>query len=146
MSKSWRTALAVGVARRSDRSHIRRRREVHHRRRHQERLDRAQRPEQSSEESAQGQSGPAAGPPGRPDRRAQRVRSSLSTTVRSQDFAADGSGLARGEVRCPAGMVATGGTVSPGLLFTITDLPSSDGAGWVGEAGGSTRATECGSR
>jgi hypothetical protein len=63
--------------------------------------------------------------------------SSLSTTVRSQDFTADGSGLARGEVRCPAGMVATGGTVSPGFdTFTITDLPSSDGAGWVGEAGG----------
>ena len=62
--------------------------------------------------------------------------SSLSTTVRSQNFAADGSGLARGEVRCPAGMVATGGTVSPGFLFTITDLPSTDGAGWIGEAGG----------
>jgi hypothetical protein len=63
---------------------------------------------------------------------------SISTTVRSQDFAADGSNLARGEVRCPAGMVAVGGTVSPGLLFTVTDLPSADGGGWTGEAVGDT--------
>ena len=85
-----------------------------------------------------GRTGPAgpAGPAGPVGPQGPAGPSSISTTVRSQDFTADGLGRARGEVRCPAGMVATGGTVSPGFLFTLTDLPSSDGAGWVGEAGG----------
>jgi hypothetical protein len=85
-----------------------------------------------------GLAGPAgaAGPQGPVGPQGPAGPSSLSTTVRSEDFAADGTGTARGEVRCPAGMVATGGTVSPGFLFTITDLPSTDGAGWVGEAEG----------
>lgn len=62
--------------------------------------------------------------------------SSLSTTVRSQTFTSDGSGNARGEVRCLDGMVATGGGVSPGVLFTVTDEPSSDARGWRGAADG----------
>ncbi len=75
-------------------------------------------------QGAQGPSGPQ-GPAG---------PSSLNTTVRSQSFTADGTGSARGEVRCPDGMVATGGGVSPGLLLTVTDEPSSDGRGWTGAA------------
>jgi hypothetical protein len=61
---------------------------------------------------------------------------SLSTTVASQLFTADGSGEARGEVRCPSGMVAVGGSVSPGATFVTTDLPSGDGRGWIGDAFG----------
>lgn len=61
---------------------------------------------------------------------------SIGTTVRTQDFAAPAFGTARGEVRCPDGMVAVGGSVSPGeSTFVITDLPSTDGRGWTGSAG-----------
>jgi hypothetical protein len=60
---------------------------------------------------------------------------SISTTVRRADFTSDGSGTARGEVRCPDGMVAVGGSVSQGAdLYTVTTVPSDDGRGWVGEA------------
>jgi len=105
-----------------------------------ERLDRSQRPQQSGEKSAQRESralrrcrlGPAgpAGPQG------PAGPASLSTTIRSQNFISGGGGSANGEVRCPDGMVATGGGVSPGALFTVTDEPSSDGRGWVGAADG----------
>ena len=61
---------------------------------------------------------------------------SLSTTVRSADFIADGTGTATGEVRCPDGMVVTGGGVSPNDLFTVTDQPSTDARGWRGVANG----------
>jgi hypothetical protein len=86
-----------------------------------------------------GQTGPA-GPAGATGPQGPAGPASLSTTVRSADFTAV-SNEARGEVRCPDGMVAVGGTVSPGDLFTITDLPSSDGRGWVGDAVGPNGAT-----
>ncbi|MFL5819042.1 MAG: hypothetical protein ACJ76L_15790 [Conexibacter sp.] len=84
-----------------------------------------------------GRAGPsgAAGPQGPVGPQGPAGPSSLSTTVRSQTFTADGGGSARGEVRCPTGMVATGGGVSPGLtLVTVTDEPSGDGQGWTGAA------------
>jgi hypothetical protein len=60
---------------------------------------------------------------------------SISTTVRSADFTSDGSGIARGEVRCPDGMVAVGGSVSQGAdLYTVASGPSADGRGWTGDA------------
>jgi hypothetical protein len=81
-----------------------------------------------------GKTGPA-GPTGPTGLQGPAGPSSLSTTVRSQAFTADSGGSARGEVRCPAGMVATGGGVSPGLtLVTVTDEPSGDGQGWTGAA------------
>jgi hypothetical protein len=54
--------------------------------------------------------------------------------VRTADFVAPAFGSARGEVRCPDGMVATGGSVSTAPLVVIADLPSADGRGWTGEA------------
>lgn len=76
---------------------------------------------------AQGPAGPqgAAGPAG---------PNSIATTVRSASFAAPADDFADGEVRCPAGMVATGGSLSPGALVEAFDGPSTDGRGWVGSA------------
>lgn len=77
----------------------------------------------------------ATGPAGPAGAQGPAGPSSLSTTVRSQNFPANGAGDASGEVRCPDGMVAVGGSVSPGVdLFTVTDRPSDDGRGWVGLA------------
>jgi hypothetical protein len=60
---------------------------------------------------------------------------SLSTTVRSKDFPAPANDTVTGEVRCPDGMVATGGSVSPGEpMYVVTDVPSADGRGWIGTA------------
>jgi hypothetical protein len=90
-----------------------------------------------------GQTGPA-GPAGATGPQGPAGPASLSTTIRSQNFTITDPGTARGEVRCPAGMIVVGGGVSPGALFTVTDEPSSDGAGWVGVAdgpGGTMRVT-----
>ncbi len=78
----------------------------------------------------QGTAGPAGatGPAGAPG------PASLSTTVRTKELFAPANDLASGEVRCPAGMVAIGGSVAPGALYTVVDLPSSDGRGWIGVA------------
>jgi len=79
-----------------------------------------------------GRVGPA-GPAGAAGPQGPAGPSSLSTTVRTEDFTADSSGETSGEVRCPDGMVAVGGSVSPGRrLYVVTDLPSPDGRGWVG--------------
>jgi hypothetical protein len=59
---------------------------------------------------------------------------SLSTTIKSGVFSALPEDFADGEVRCPAGMTATGGSLSPGALIPVFDGPSSDGGGWVGSA------------
>jgi hypothetical protein len=60
--------------------------------------------------------------------------SSLSTTIRAGEFSAPPEDFADGEVRCPAGMIATGGSLSPGALIPVFDAPSADGGGWVGSA------------
>jgi len=85
-----------------------------------------------------GRAGPAgaAGPQGPMGPQGPAGPSSLSTTLRSQSVTIGAPGTARAEVRCPAGMIVVGGGVSPGQLFTVTDEPSSDGAGWVGWADG----------
>jgi hypothetical protein len=70
----------------------------------------------------------AAGTPGAPG------PASIATTVRSQQFVAPPNDFADGEVRCPNGMVAVGGSVSPGALAPVFDAPSPDGRGWVGSA------------
>jgi hypothetical protein len=84
-----------------------------------------------------GKTGPAgaAGPQGPVGPQGPAGPSSLATTIRSQNFTADGAGSASGEVRCPDGMVAVGGSLSSGPnLYTVSDGPSGDGRGWVGEA------------
>jgi hypothetical protein len=73
---------------------------------------------------AQGPTGPQ-GPAG---------PSSLATFTRTQEFVAPANDFAEGEVRCPAGMVATGGSVSVGALEPVFDAPSGDGRGWIGSA------------
>lgn len=85
----------------------------------------------------QGRTGPAgpSGPTGPGGPQGPAGPSSLSTTVRTKDVVAPPFGVATGEVRCPDGMVALGGSASPGPLFVITDLPSGDGRGWTGSAG-----------
>ena len=60
--------------------------------------------------------------------------SSIATTVIAQSFDALPQDFADGEVRCPDGMVATDGSVSPGALIPVFDAPSSDGRGWIGSA------------
>ena len=83
-----------------------------------------------------GSTGPAGatGPQGPAGGQGPAGPSSLSTTLRSADFTAPVSGTATGEVRCPDGMVATGGSVSPRALYTAIDQPSADGRGWTGAA------------
>jgi hypothetical protein len=81
-----------------------------------------------------GQTGPA-GPQGPAGAQGPAGPASLSTTVRSKDFPAAANDTVTGEVRCPDGMVATGGSVSPGEpMYVVTDVPSTDGRGWVGTA------------
>jgi hypothetical protein len=58
--------------------------------------------------------------------------SSLSTRVLWGEFFAAPEDFADGEVRCPAGMVAIGGSVSLGGFVPVYDAPSDDGRGWVG--------------
>ncbi|MGN6189826.1 MAG: hypothetical protein ACTHOE_13095 [Conexibacter sp.] len=86
-----------------------------------------------------GKTGPAGaagpqGPAGPAGAQGPAGPSSLSTTLRSADFTAPVHGTASGEVRCPDGMVAVGGSVSPQALYTAIDQPSTDGHGWVGAA------------
>jgi hypothetical protein len=76
---------------------------------------------------AQGPSGPS-GPSGPAGPQA------ISTVVRSQQFYAPPFDFAEGEVRCPDGMVALGGSLSPGGLSEAYDWPSADGRGWAGSA------------
>ncbi|HKG04677.1 MAG TPA: hypothetical protein VKB03_16010 [Conexibacter sp.] len=88
-----------------------------------------------------GQPGPAgapgpAGPQGAAGPQGPAGPGSISTTVRSQSVTADGTGIAIGDVHCPAGMVATGGSVWSNVAFVIVDRPTSDGAGWTGVAAG----------
>jgi hypothetical protein len=75
---------------------------------------------------AQGPTGPQ-GPAG---------PASITTTVRSQSIVADGTGIAEGDVQCPPGMVATGGSIWSNAMVAIVDRPTSDGTGWSGVAGG----------
>lgn len=82
---------------------------------------------------AAGPAGPS-GPQGPAGAQGPAGPSSLSTTVRSAVFAAPADDFADGEVRCPDGMVATGGSLSPGALVPVFDAPSADGRGWVGSA------------
>ena len=56
--------------------------------------------------------------------------------MRSLTVVADGSGLASGDVHCPAGMAATGGSVWSNVMVVLADRPTSDTAGWSGVAGG----------
>lgn len=58
----------------------------------------------------------------------------IGTVVRSQQFLAPPYDFAEGEVRCPDGMVALGGSLSPGGLSEAYDWPSADGRGWAGSA------------
>lgn len=67
--------------------------------------------------------------------------SSLSTTIRTQSFEGLPESFAEGEVRCPDGMVAIGGSVSPGALIPVYDAPSEDGRGWEGAAYNSSTTT-----
>jgi hypothetical protein len=76
---------------------------------------------------APGATGPQ-GPAGKPG------PSSLATSVITDEFFAPANDFAEGEVRCPAGMVAIGGSVSPGALYPVMDIPSQDGRGWFGVA------------
>jgi hypothetical protein len=78
-----------------------------------------------------GPAGPAGatGPQGPPGPQGP---SSINTTVRTRDFSVTVASRASGEVRCPDGMVATGGSVSTRELYVLDDQPSSDGRGWVG--------------
>lgn len=58
----------------------------------------------------------------------------LPVTVRRQVFTAPADDFAEGAVMCPDGMVATGGSLSPGGLWEAYDLPTDDGRGWQGAA------------
>src|SRR5215218_69280 len=78
----------------------------------------------------QGAPGPT-GPAGAPGAAGP---ASLSTAIRSAQFSALPEDFADGEVRCPDGMVAIGGSLSPGALIPVFDAPSNDGRGWVGSA------------
>ena len=140
MLKSWRTALivaglvAVGIAGTAGAAQLITGQDIKNGSIGAKDLSRAAKRALRGRAGPQGPAGPG-GPQGPAGAQGPAGPASLSTTVRSQDFAAS-SNFAEGEVRCPAGMVALGGTVSPGALFTVTDLPSSDGRGWVGEAVG----------
>ncbi|HEX7291353.1 MAG TPA: hypothetical protein VF250_09525 [Conexibacter sp.] len=87
----------------------------------------------AAKRALKGKSGPA-GPEGPAGAQGPAGPSSLSTTVRFGSFTAPANDFADGEVRCPAGMVAVGGSVSPGVLIPVIDGPSVDGSGWVGSA------------
>jgi hypothetical protein len=140
MAKSWRTALAVGViiavfaATSAGAAKFITGADIQNGSIGLRDLSRA------AKRALKGRSG-AAGPAGPAGPQGPAGPSSLSVTLRSANFTANGSGDADGEVRCPAGMVATGGGVSPGALFTVTDEPSSDGRGWRGSADGPPGAT-----
>lgn len=90
----------------------------------------------AAKRALKGNTGPAgaAGPQGPAGAQGPAGPASVSTTLRSADFTAPASGTANGEVRCPEGMVAVGGSVSPRALYTAIDQPSADGRGWVGAA------------
>jgi hypothetical protein len=136
MSKSWRTALAVGMivavfaATSAGAAKFITGGDIKNGSIGLKDLSRA------AKRGLKGQSGPI-GPAGPAGPQGPAGPAAISTTVRTLDITAGGSGLARGEVRCPAGMVATGGAVSSFVMVILTDLPSSDGGGWVGETGGS---------
>jgi len=84
-------------------------------------------------DGAAGSTGPQ-GPQGATGPQGPAGPASLHTTIRTKEFFAPANDFAEGEVRCPAGQVAVGGTVAPGALYTVVDLPSSDGRGWIGSA------------
>jgi hypothetical protein len=73
------------------------------------------------------------GPPGSPGVPGGSTPGAITTTVLTRSFPA-APGPAEGEVRCPSGMVALGGSVSPGYLDVLVDRPSDDGRGWIGKA------------
>src|SRR5215218_5401100 len=85
---------------------------------------------QNGSTGPQGAPGPT-GPAGAPGAAGP---ASLSTAIRSAQFSALPEDFADGEVRCPDGMVAIGGSLSPGALIPVFDAPSNDGRGWVGSA------------
>lgn len=58
----------------------------------------------------------------------------LSVTIRSGEGKVGPNSIAEGEVKCPGGYVATGGSVSLGANEPVYDGPSSSGRGWVGAA------------
>jgi hypothetical protein len=76
----------------------------------------------------------AVGPQGPAGAQGPAGPSAISTSVRTGFFDALPEGFADGEVRCPAGMTAIGGSVSTGGLVPVYDAPSIDGGGWVGSA------------
>jgi len=87
----------------------------------------------AAKRALKGKSG-AAGPAGPAGPQGPAGPASLSTTVRTQDFVAPPNGTATGEVRCPDGMVAVGGSASSRLLFVWFSELSADGRGWTAAA------------
>ncbi|HEX4805648.1 MAG TPA: hypothetical protein VFU94_07085 [Conexibacter sp.] len=87
----------------------------------------------SARKSLQGRAGPA-GPQGPAGAQGAPGPSSLATTVLSQLFDVAPSSFGDAEVRCPGGMVATGGSLSSGALIPVFDAPSDDGGGWQATA------------
>lgn len=91
----------------------------------------AGKPGANGKDGAAGPAGPA-GAPGAAGPQGPAGPQSLTTTIRSAGVTVNANTIGRFELRCPDGMVALGGGVSPGANYVVLDGPSTDGKGWVG--------------